>query len=76
MILSKKQWEREQRTKKNLAKIRAGDTVKLVDCAEADSNVGKTFVVLSEPWQIGGTWCVKITEKGAFDIACLEKIEV
>ena len=60
----------------NLSKIREGDTVKIVNCFEADKNEGKTFKVTSEPYQVCGTWCVLITGKGAWDIACLEKGEV
>lgn len=64
-----------QDTMKNLATIRIGDTVKIVNCMEEDKYEGKTFEVNSEPYQISGTWCVKIGEKGWWDIACLEKVE-
>lgn len=76
MIISNKQTERQKRTMNNLATIRKGDNVRIVNCAEAERYEGQTFKVLSEPWEICGTWCVKIERKGAFDIACLEKVEV
>lgn len=75
MIISNKQKERLQRTMENLSKIREGDTVKIVNCFEADRNEGKTFKVTSKPYQIGGTWCVRLDGKGAWDIAALEKVE-
>lgn len=71
-----RQREHNQRTKKALATIRKGDTVKIVNCLEADRNEGKTFEVLSEPYELCGAWCVYLEKKGAFDIACLEKVEV
>ena len=70
-----RQKEHEQRTKKALATIRKGDKVKIVNCLEAERNAGKTFEVLSEPYELCGTWCVYLEEKRAFDIACLEKVE-
>lgn len=76
MIQTNRQKEYIQRTNKALATIRKGDKVKIVNCLEAERAEGKTFEVLSEPWEVCGAWCVKITGKGAFDIACLEKVEV
>ena len=75
MIISNKLKEKMQRTKENLSKIRVGDTVKIFNCFEADKYEGKTFKVTSEPFQLCGTWCVKIEGKGAWDIAALEKVE-
>lgn len=71
-----KQKERLQRTTENLSKIKQGDTVKIVNCFEADKNEGKTFKVVSEPYELCGSWCVWLENKGAWDIAKLEKIEV
>lgn len=76
MIPTKEYRERQQRTMTALATIRKGDRVKIVHCLEAERYEGETFEVLSEPYQIGGTWCVKIERKGTFDIGCLEKVEV
>ena len=76
MILNKMQTEHLQRTMNALALIRKGDKVKIVHCAEAESHAGETFKVISEPYQICGTWCVKIEQEGTFDIGCLEKVEV
>ena len=75
MIPTKEYRERQQRTMKALATIRECDRVKIVHCLEAERYAGETFEVLSEPYQIGGTWCVKIERKGTFDIGCLEKVE-
>lgn len=71
---TKKYRERQQRTMSALATIRKGDRVKIVNCLEAERYSGETFEVLSEPYQICGTWCVKIERKGTFDIGCLEKV--
>ncbi len=76
MQISNKQKERQQRTMKNLATIRKGDKVRIVECAEATRYEGQVFEVVTEPWEICGTWCVKLSGKSAFDIACLEKVEV
>ena len=74
MILSKKQVEYEKKVKENLATIRVGDAVVCVDCWEAELYGDKEFKVISEPWQIGGSWCVKLEGIGAFDIGRLKKV--
>lgn len=76
MTTSNKFKEHQQRTMQALASIHRGDKVKIVNCLEAESYEGQTFEVQSDPWEICGAWCVKIMAgKGAFDIACLEKVE-
>lgn len=67
--------EHQQRTMQALASIHKGDKVKIVSCLEAERYKGQIFEVQSDPWEICGSWCVKITGKGAFDIAFLEKVE-
>lgn len=75
MRLTKQDREYEKIVKKNLATVCVGDDVKVVNCLEASSNkcLGKTLKVLSEPYQICGTWCVKLECFGWFDIGRLDK---
>lgn len=63
-----------ERTERALATIKKGNVVKIVECAEARLNEGKTFQVLSDAYRVGDNFCVVIANKGPFDIACLEKV--
>ena len=74
MIMSKKQLALEEKTKENLATIKAGDVVKVVNCFEAERLKEKEFKVISEAYKIGGTYCVKLDGLGYFDIGRLEKV--
>ena len=58
----------------NLSSIRIGDRVQIVNCAEEDMYRNQTFKVLTEAWQVSGTWFVRISEKGTWDIGYLEKV--
>ena len=73
MIYSKGRIAYEEKVKENLATIRAGDYVKVVDCWEAELCGDKALMVLSAPKQIGSKWCVRIEEQGWFDIGRVEK---
>ena len=63
-----------QKIHKNLAELHVGDKVQIVNCAEEDKYRTQVFEVLSEAWQVCGTWCVRISERGTWDIGCLEKV--
>ena len=58
----------------NLATIRPGDKVKLVDCLEATYHENEVYTILEEARKIGSTWCVKINDYGWFDVGCIQKI--
>lgn len=67
--------EHQKKAMDNLAKIRKGDSVKMVNCFEAEKYAGQVFTVTTEPYQISCTWCVGLEgRRGGFDIACLEKV--
>ena len=72
MRLNKKQLE--EKTKENLATIKEGDIVRVVNCFEAERLKKKQFKVISEPYKIGGTYCIKLDGLGYFDIGRLEKV--
>ena len=74
MIMSKKWLAIEEKTKENLATIKEGDTVRVVNCFEAERLKEKQFKVISEVYKIGGTYCVKLEGLGYFDIGRLEKV--
>ncbi len=62
-------------------KIKNGDRVRIVDCAEAQLYGHIVFDVISDSWKLGhGTEVVRITSKekdirGGFSIKCLKKVE-
>lgn len=74
MMTTKERRALEERTKDNLARIRQGDLVKVVNCLEAARLKENVFKVISDAYKIGGTYCVKLEGLGYFDIGRLEKV--
>lgn len=76
MFVSKQWQSHEERTKENLAKIRNGDVVQIIEeCWEHEFYGEKEFNVISEPRKIGASYCVRLDGIGYFDIAMIKKVE-
>lgn len=61
---------------KDIPHLRVGDLVIMVDCYEAELHAGKTWDVISDPWNVCGNDVVLLAGyRGGFAVENLKKVE-
>lgn len=65
--------EYEEKVKENLATIRSGDYVKIVNDTDVEERKDQELMVISAPKRMANRWYVRIEDLGWIDVGRLER---